>query len=76
MAGECVCLLQVVDQFQKLTPLCQSIIKDVTDKMGNGMADFVGREVVTIEDYNKVRTRRCAHGHSTATMSPGLWALA
>jgi farnesyl-diphosphate farnesyltransferase len=31
----------VIAEFRKLKHVYQTIIKDITDKMGNGMADFV-----------------------------------
>nr|KAK5443590.1 bifunctional farnesyl-diphosphate farnesyltransferase/squalene synthase [Exophiala xenobiotica] len=48
----------VVEEFKKLKPAYREIIKDITEKMGNGMADFclnaefneVG--VKTIDDYD------------------------
>jgi farnesyl-diphosphate farnesyltransferase len=48
----------VVEEFKKLKPAYREIIRDITEKMGNGMADFclnaefneVG--VMTIDDYN------------------------
>ncbi|KAJ3318187.1 Farnesyl-diphosphate farnesyltransferase [Boothiomyces sp. JEL0866] len=42
----------VVDEFLKLNPKYQLVIKDITDKMGNGMADFITKKVETIQDYN------------------------
>jgi len=43
---------QVIHTYAKLKPPYQDIIEDITKKMGNGMADFLTRNVVTMEDYN------------------------
>ncbi|KAJ5581179.1 hypothetical protein N7450_007480 [Penicillium hetheringtonii] len=48
----------VITEFRKLKPAYQSIIKDVTDRMGNGMADFARKAVLedvsvsSVEDYD------------------------
>lgn len=49
----------ILEVFHKLRPEYQDIIADITDKMGNGMADFITKEssknyegVKTIEDYD------------------------
>lgn len=48
----------VVAEFRKLKPVYQTIIKDITDKMGNGMADFARKAalgdigVETVEEYD------------------------
>lgn len=48
----------VVAEFRQMKPVYQAIIKDTTDKMGNGMADFVEKAAVgdiavnTIEEYD------------------------
>lgn len=48
----------VVAEFKALKPAYREIIKDMTDKMGNGMADFVikaeteGVSVKTVEEYD------------------------
>ena len=48
----------VVTEFRKMKPVYQAIIKDITDKMGNGMADFVQKaafgdaSVNTVEEYD------------------------
>ncbi|KIX00233.1 farnesyl-diphosphate farnesyltransferase [Rhinocladiella mackenziei CBS 650.93] len=48
----------VIEEFQKVKPAYKAIIKDITRKMGNGMADFcLNAEfnelgVNTVEDYN------------------------
>lgn len=47
----------VVEEFKKLKPAYKSIIKDITQKMGNGMADYVNNAehnengVNTVADY-------------------------
>lgn len=49
---------QILDIYHGLKPQYQNIIKDITRKMGNGMADYILDEnfnlngVETIEDYN------------------------
>ncbi|EON62412.1 hypothetical protein W97_01634 [Coniosporium apollinis CBS 100218] len=48
----------VVEEFRKIKPEYREIIKDITKKMGNGMADYANNAehnvngVNTIEDYN------------------------
>ncbi|KAI8908552.1 isoprenoid synthase domain-containing protein [Gorgonomyces haynaldii] len=43
----------VVDQFLALKPEYQETITDITKRMGEGMAEFVGgKKVDTLEDYN------------------------
>ncbi|KAF2101373.1 putative farnesyl-diphosphate farnesyltransferase [Rhizodiscina lignyota] len=48
----------VVTEFKKLKPVYQAIIKDITDKMGNGMADFARKaaygdiSVNTVDEYD------------------------
>jgi len=37
--------------FQTLKPEYQEVIADITKRMGEGMAEFAQRDVVTIEDY-------------------------
>jgi farnesyl-diphosphate farnesyltransferase len=47
----------VIEEFKKIKPAYQDIIKDITDKMGNGMADYANNAehnangVNTIKDY-------------------------
>ncbi|KFZ00235.1 hypothetical protein V500_01120 [Pseudogymnoascus sp. VKM F-4518 (FW-2643)] len=47
----------VIAEYKKVKPVYQSIIKDITDKMGNGMADYANNAehnvngVNTIKDY-------------------------
>ena len=48
----------VVAEFKNMKPAYQAIIKDITDKMGNGMADYCAKaekdeaSVKTIEEYD------------------------
>lgn len=48
----------VVTEFKNMKPAYQAIIKDITDKMGNGMADYCAKaenddaSVKTIEEYD------------------------
>ncbi|KAJ6026490.1 uncharacterized protein N7446_004911 [Penicillium canescens] len=48
----------VITEFRKMKPTYQAIIKDVTDKMGNGMADFARKEALgdvrvnSVEEYD------------------------
>ncbi|KAJ3273937.1 Farnesyl-diphosphate farnesyltransferase [Terramyces sp. JEL0728] len=42
----------VIDEYSSLNPKYQLVIKDITKKMGNGMADFINKKVDTVEDYN------------------------
>jgi len=48
----------VIAEFRKMKPVYQAIIKDITDKMGNGMADFARKSafgnagVNTVEEYD------------------------
>ena len=48
----------VVEEFKKIKPEYQDIIKDITQKMGNGMADYLKKSeqglvgVETIKDYD------------------------
>jgi farnesyl-diphosphate farnesyltransferase len=43
---------KVVRFFKTLDPAYREVIVDITKKMGNGMADFAEKEVVTINDYD------------------------
>lgn len=49
----------VIEEFKKIKPAYQAIIKDITDKMGNGMADYANNAehningVSTIKEYEK-----------------------
>eukprot|EP00741_Cyanophora_paradoxa_P007336 tig00001107_g7096.t1 len=43
---------RVQEVFRKLKPAYQEVIKDITNRMGNGMADFVEKTVDSLEDYN------------------------
>jgi len=42
----------VVDVFLGLDPGFQEVIADITARMGQGMADFIQKEVVSVEDYD------------------------
>lgn len=48
----------VIDEFAKIKPAYRAVIKDITDKMGNGMASYASNAehnvngVDTIEDYS------------------------
>jgi farnesyl-diphosphate farnesyltransferase len=48
----------VIAELRNMKPVHQAIIKDITDKMGNGMADFARKAafgdsgVKTVEEYN------------------------
>jgi farnesyl-diphosphate farnesyltransferase len=42
----------VIDVFVGLEREYQLVIADITKKMGNGMADFIPKEVKTVEEYN------------------------
>lgn len=48
----------VITEFKKMKPAYQEIIRDITDKMGNGMADYCRKaalddaSVKTIDEYN------------------------
>ncbi len=48
----------VIEEFKKVKPAYRTIIKDITQKMGNGMADFASNAVhntvgvATIKDYD------------------------
>lgn len=49
---------KILKQYHSLKPQYQDIIKDITDKMGNGMADYIGNDqfnlegVETVKDYD------------------------
>ena len=42
----------VIDVYHGLAPHYKKAIKDATEEMGNGMADFIESEVVTIKDLD------------------------
>ncbi|KAE8355706.1 farnesyl-diphosphate farnesyltransferase [Aspergillus coremiiformis] len=48
----------IITEFKKMKPAYQTIVKDITDKMGNGMADYCRKaeledaSVKTIEEYD------------------------
>ncbi len=43
---------KVIGAFSKLDESAQAIITDICKKMGNGMADFAGVEIITVADYD------------------------
>jgi len=43
---------KVIDVFQTLQLKYQNVVKDITRRMGAGMAEFCQRPVVTVADYN------------------------
>lgn len=43
---------KVIDVYQTLQPKYQTVIKDITKRMGLGMAEFCQRPVVSVVDYN------------------------
>ncbi|KAI9840935.1 MAG: bifunctional farnesyl-diphosphate farnesyltransferase/squalene synthase [Sclerophora amabilis] len=45
----------VIDEFSKVKPAYQTIIKDITKKMGNGMADYVQKAAKDIDSVRTVR---------------------
>ena len=53
---------QVIDEFLALPESYRTVIANITNRMGNGMADFARREdksVDSIKDYNLVRLLLC-----------------
>lgn len=45
----------VIEEFKKIKPAYQAIIKDITHKMGNGMADYVNNAEHNINGVNTVK---------------------
>lgn len=43
---------KVISEYLLLKPEFQDSIQDITQKMGYGMAEFVGKKMETLEDYN------------------------
>ncbi len=43
---------KVINVYQKLDIGYREVIADICEKMGNGMADYADRKVVTLQDYN------------------------
>lgn len=43
---------KVIGAFSGLDPVYQEIITEACRKMGNGMADFVEKDITTLDDYN------------------------
>lgn len=48
MANYC----HVADAYLKLEPPMKKVIKEITQRMGDGMADFIEKEVNTIQDWD------------------------
>jgi len=44
---------KVAGAYNQLAKEYQDVIKDITKRMGNGMADFASRKVNTLEDYDE-----------------------
>ncbi|RKP09657.1 isoprenoid synthase domain-containing protein [Thamnocephalis sphaerospora] len=42
----------VIEHFLSINPVYQTVIADITRRMGYGMAEFCTRRVATVEDYN------------------------
>jgi farnesyl-diphosphate farnesyltransferase len=45
----------VVEEFKKIKPVYKAIIKDITDKMGNGMADYANNAEHNINGVNTIK---------------------
>jgi phytoene/squalene synthetase len=43
---------KVTRVYLSLEPTCQAVIKDICHRMGVGMAEFIEKEVITVEDYD------------------------
>ncbi len=43
---------KVINVYQRLDKDYRDVIADICEKMGNGMADYADRKVVTLHDYN------------------------
>lgn len=43
---------KVIEVFKSLKPEYQDVIANICEKMGNGMADYASRKVVTLNDYD------------------------
>lgn len=43
---------KVTRVYLKLDPTFQAVIKDICQRMGVGMAEFIEKEVLTVEDYD------------------------
>jgi len=43
---------RVINTYAKLKPQYQEVIKDISKRMGDGMAEFLQKKVITMEDYN------------------------
>lgn len=43
---------KVTRVYLRLEPACQVVIKDICHRMGVGMAEFIEKEVITVDDYD------------------------
>jgi farnesyl-diphosphate farnesyltransferase len=61
----------VCRMYARLKPEYRAIIKDICSRMGNGMAEFAQRDVLTLDDYELYwcasarppRCCRCSNSH-------------
>ncbi|KAF2815240.1 ERG9, squalene synthase [Mytilinidion resinicola] len=51
----CVHFDVVIEEFKKIKPAYKAIIKDITKKMGNGMADYVNNAEHNIHSVNTIK---------------------
>ena len=62
----------VITEFKKLKPTYQAIIKDITDKMGNGMADFARKAALEDVSVNSVEEYDLYCWHVAGIVGEGL----
>ncbi|OQD75583.1 hypothetical protein PENDEC_c006G01950 [Penicillium decumbens] len=62
----------VITEFGKLKPIYQAIIKDITDKMGNGMADFARKAALGDVSVNSVEEYDLYCWHVAGIVGEGL----
>jgi len=62
----------VITEFGKLKPTYQAIIKDITDKMGNGMADFARKAALGDVSVNSVEEYDLYCWHVAGIVGEGL----
>ncbi|KAJ5291640.1 hypothetical protein N7478_000891 [Penicillium angulare] len=62
----------VITEFRKLKPTYQAIIKDVTDEMGNGMADFARKAALGDVSVNSVEEFDLYCWHVAGIVGEGL----
>jgi farnesyl-diphosphate farnesyltransferase len=62
----------VITEFRKLKPTYQAIIKDVTEKMGNGMADFARKAALADVSVNFVEAYDLYCWHVAGIVGEGL----